>query len=238
MTNTFNDTSANEQGLVQHLRFITGLDSLGINDIVRLFNFALDDYGYLALTSSGRWKFDDSTHRNSDGERTLPIASATLNAEETSIPLSSNFMSIEKVTLDGNILIPIDNRDYQSRTPSQVFGSNGTPTHFDYDAHNLFFYPNGSGGTVKILYSRLSPYFEVTDEAVEVGIPRHHHLYLVLHAARQLGFKTIDSNRTDIKEELQKWEGVNGFGGKIRDWYFRRDQTTGRKMRAKIHVPK
>lgn len=237
MTNTFNDTSANEQGLVQHLKFLSGLDSLGINDIVRLFNFALDDYSYLALTSSGRWKFDDSTHRNSDGDRTLPIATATLNSGEASIPLSTNFMSIEKVMLNGNILKPIDQRDYQTNTPSQIFGT-GLATHFDYDAHNLFFYPNGDGGTVKILYSRLSPYFEVTDEDVEVGIPRLHHLYLIYHALNQLGFRTIDANKTDVKVELQKWEGTNGFGGKIRDFYYRRDQTTGRKMRAKIHVPK
>lgn len=238
MTNTFNDTSANEQGLVQHFKFLTGFDDLGINDVVRLFNFALDDYNYLALTSSGRWKFDDSTHRNSDGERTLPIATATLNAGEESIPLSTNFMAIEKVMFNGNILKPIDQRDYQSRTPAQVFGTSGDPTHFDYDAHNLFFYPNGNGGTVKILYSRLSPYFEVTDEDVEVGIPRLHHLYLILHSANQLGLRTIDSNRTDVKEELKKWEGADGFGGKIRDYYYRRDQTTGRRMRAKIHVPK
>lgn len=226
MSITLQDTT-DQQGLIEHLKFITGQDSLHKNDAVRLINFAIDDYSYLALTSSGRWKFDDST--NTD----LPIATATLNAGETSIPLETDFLTIEQVQLDGNILVPIDNNEYRTITPTELYGTGGTPGYYDYDSHSLFFYPiPGSAHTVTVLYSRASPYFDVDDTTAAIGIPRIHHEYLALHAAHRLSLRTNDTNRNELRNELVAFEE------RIRDFYSKRDKTSGRKLRAKINVPK
>lgn len=211
------------------MKFKSGQDSLRFEDFVRLCNFSLDDYGYLALTSSGRWKFDDTTHVDGDGDPTLPIGEATLLASEASIPLETDFLMIEKVLLDGKILIPIDQRDYQSISPLELYGSSGTPGRYDYDAHNLFFYPpnDGSSRAVQIYYSRSSPYFAVEETNATIGIPRGHHKYLSLNIRSQLNERTVDANETAIERKLLIEEA------RIRDFYSKRDQTTGRSLKPK-----
>lgn len=232
MANTFNDTST-QQGLVQHLRFLSGQDALSIEDATRLINFALDDYSYIALTSSGRWKFDDSTHENADGDATYPIATATVSAGETSIPLETDFLSVEEVRFNDEILAPVDRRDYHGTKLTTLYGTSGTPRAYDYDSNALFLYPPPStSGTVKLLYSRASPYFSTSDTTATVGIPRIHHEYLVLHALHRLSLRTNDSNRVEVRNELQAMEE------KVRDFYSKRDQNTSRKLKAIINVPK
>jgi hypothetical protein len=217
------------QGLYQDVKFKSGQDSLLFEHFVRMCNFALDDYGYLALTSSGRWKFDDFTHEDSDGDRTLPIATATLTSAEASIPLETDFLMIEKVLVDGKILLPVDQRDFRDISPAELYGSAGTPGRFDYDAHNLFFYPpnDGTSRTVKIHYSRSSPYFDVEETNATIGIPRGHHKYLSLNIRSQLNERTADANETSIERKLLIEET------RIRDFFSKRDQTTGRSLKPK-----
>lgn len=236
MTVVFSD-SLNEQGLVEHLKFITGQDSLHINHATRVLNFAIDDYSHIALTSSGRWKFDDVTNT------TNPRATATLNANEESISLEYEFLTLNQVQIeiDGKyqVLTPIDPRDNKENVLGTVYETSGKPRYYDYDAHNLYFYPKSdTTRTVKVLFSRAANYFNVTDTDAEVGIPRIHHEYLPLKAARKLGFRINDATKGDIEQELIQWEGVDGQGGKIRDFYSKQDQDTPRKLKAKIKVPK
>jgi hypothetical protein len=236
MTVVFSDTST-LQGLVEHLKFISGQDSLHINDATRLLNFAIDDYSHIALTSSGKWKFDDFT--NTDN----PVATATLNAEEEHIPLETEFLMLNQVQIliDGKyqVLTPIDPRDNKENVLGTVYETSGKPIYYDYDAHNLYLYPKSdTTRTVKVLFSRAANYFDVTDTTAEIGIPRIHHEYLALKAAQKLGFRINDSTKTDIERELSRWEGVDGQGGKIRDFYSKRDQDTPRRLKAKINVPK
>lgn len=236
MTLVFSDQST-KQGLVEHLKFITGQDSLSANDATRLLNMALDDYSYIALTSSGRWKFDDLTHVNEDGDETFPIATATLNADEESVPLETDLLMINQVQIqiDGKwqVLEPVDTRDSKHEVLSTTYSVNGKPIKYDYDAHSLFFYPKSdTARSVRVLYSRPSPYFSVTDTGAPIGIPRIHHEYLVLHAANRLNLRTNDSNSVKIKQELLEFEQ------KIRDFYSKRDQDTPRRLKAKINVPR
>jgi hypothetical protein len=67
----------------------------------------------------------------------------------------------------------------------------------------------------------------------EIGIPRIHHQYLALHCARQLGFRTIDGNRTDVANELTKWEGVGSVKGKIAVHYNSRDEDRAKRIKPK-----
>lgn len=242
MAFTYNDTTSTSlQGLVQHLKFISGQDSLSDYDAARLFNFAKDSYSYIALTSSGRWKFDDTTHEDSDSDKTYSIATATLNSGENSLPLATNFLMINQVQIEDStgsfkVLHPIDVRDDKNNVLRTTYSAQGEPEYYDKDAHAIFFYPaSSSSRTVKIMYSRAAKHFSVTDTTVDIGIPSIHNEYLVLHAARNLTFRTNDKAYAKIEKELQKWEGVDGVsGGKIRDYYSKRDQDTPRRMKGKI----
>lgn len=236
MAVVFSDTST-LQGLVQHLRFTSGQDSLDIEDATRLLNFALDDYAYLALTSSGRWKFDDLTHVNGSGDETFPTATATLSADEESVPLESSFLMVNQVEVtDDNgkykILDPTDIRDHTEETLSVKYETNGEPKLYDYDAHSIFFYPRSdTSRTVRIFYSRASPYFDTTDTTATVGIPRIHHHYLALNAADKLADRLNDNNAPRLHNKVLEEEN------KIRDFFSKRDQDTPRKLTAIINVP-
>jgi len=231
MTVVFSDTST-LQGLVQHLKFISGQDSLAIEDATRLLNFAMDEYSYIALTASKRWKFDDQT--NTD----FPIATATLNANEASIPLETTFLIVDEVQItDANgkyvKLTPIEepNMD-REEVLATTYETDGQPIYYDYDSHSLFFYPQASAErTVKVIYRRATEYFDTTDTTATVGIPRIHHEYLPLKASYSLTLRTNDPNSERIKRELVEWEGREDSGGKIRNFYSKRDNnSTGRLM--------
>jgi hypothetical protein len=236
MTLVFSDSST-KQGLVEHLKFVSGQDSLNINDATRLLNFALDDYSSIAMASSGKWKFDDTTNT------TNPIATATLNAGEEHIPLDIEFLMVDQVQIliDGKyeVLEPIDPRDDKENVLASVYDTAGKPRYYDYDAHNLYFYPKSdTTRTVKVRFSRAANHFDVTDTNASIGIPSIHYEYLSLKAAQKLGFRINDDAMAMIERELIKWEGVDGQGGKIRDFYSKRDQDTPRRLKAKINVPR
>lgn len=235
---TFNDTST-LQGLVQHLKFISGQDSLAIEDATRLLNFAMDSYSYIALTASKRWKFDDET--NTD----FPIATATLNSNEESIPLETSFLIVDEVQVTGDDgkyikLIPIDEADMdREQVLSVTYVTDGTPKYYDYDSHSLFFYPQSNATrTVKVLHRRATEYFDTSDTTATVGIPRIHHEYLPLKAAYSLSLRTNDPNLPNLRNEVQTWEGQEDSGGKIRNFYSKRDNNTTGRLKAHVENTK
>lgn len=221
------------QGLYEDVKFKSGLDALAFEHFVRLANFALDDYAHIRLTASGRVDFDDSTHVNNEGDRTLSIATATLQAGETSIPLDADMLTFEEVRFNGAFLTPIDRRDFYGSTLTSIYGTSGTPRAYDYRSHSLFLYPPPStGGTVTILYGRASPYFTTTDTDAPIGIPRIHHKYLSLNIRSQLNEAAPLTNAADIERKLLIEEE------EIRDFASKQDQSSPRRLKAKINVPK
>jgi len=238
MSVTFNDTST-LQGLVQHLKFISGQDSLAIEDSTRLLNFAMDNYSYIALTASKRWKFDDET--NTD----FPIATATLNSGEESIPLETSFLIVDEVQITGNDgnyvkLTPIEEANMdEAQVLAVKYSTDGMPQYYDYDSHSLFLYPQSNATrTVKVLHRRATNYFDTTDTTATVGIPRIHHEYLPLKAAYSLSLRTNDPNLPNIRNELMLWEGNEDSGGKIRNFYSKRDNNSTGRLKANVESNK
>jgi hypothetical protein len=228
---TFNDTN-NLQGLYQHTKFITGQDSLKLEDFTRLANFAADRYSYLALTSSGRWNFDDTRHVNGDDDSTYPIASATLNSGETAIPLATNFLTINQVTVTEAgkkyILKPIDTRDNKDEVLREVYNTEGIPRYYDYNAHSMFIYPaSNSSRTIEVAYGRAMKHFDITDTTVTPGIPSIHFEYITLYAIEQVAMKTRDEVYSQARDGRMRMEN------EIKDWYSRRDQDTPMRIRPK-----
>lgn len=219
MTLVLSDTSTN-QGLIEAIKFDTGQDSLTNEEVIRCINLAIDDYSFLALTSSRRWNIDD--YNNTD----FPIASATVNSSETSVPLETEVLNLEEVTWNGVILRPIDRSEFKDQTPTEVYGSSGTPVAYDYDSHNLFLYPvPNATGTVQIHYSRPENYFATTDTNAAIGLPRIHHKYIIANASEQIAFAKNDP--TYQKFLLRK----NTEETKIKEFFGLRDQDTPKRLR-------
>jgi hypothetical protein len=227
MTTTFSDTT-DLQGIFQHTKFISGQDSLNIKDFTRLANYALDDYSYLAITSSGQWKFDDSTYT------THPSATRTVNSGQADYDLDTTFLTVDSVQLlvDGKYktLEPIDRKN-RTQPLTATYATNGQPEAFDFDGESIFLYPTPSQGyTMKVFFSRAVQYFDVTDTTATIGIPRIHHEYIALHASHRLTLRTNDPNRVQIRDELMQFEK------KIRDFYSKRDMTQPRRLKGNINV--
>jgi len=231
-------TSNTAKDLFDHLKFITGQDNLSITNANRLFKYAVDDYSFYAMISDGVHKFDDLSHVNALSQPTYPVASSTVTATTPRIPLDATFLMLDRVsvTVDGveKPLEAIDRRDHKTTSLESVYGSSGVPRVYDYDAHGITVYPTPNGSyPVTAYYSRAAKYIDVADDLVDIGIPRIHHFYLIVHCARQLGFRTIDSNRVDIANELGKWEGVGTSKGKIAVFYNARDEDRVKRIRNK-----
>lgn len=235
-------TSNTAKDLYDHVKRVTGQDNLTTTDANGYFKYAVDDYSYYAMITDGVHKFDDITHTNASGNKTYPIATSTVSGSSPKIPLDATFLQLDRVTItkDGKEipLEAIDRRDHKDTSLLQVYGESGTPIAYDYDAHGIEVFPHpDTSYTATAYYSRAAKYIDVTDDIEEIGMPRFHHYYLILHVARQLGFRTIDGNRTDVANEIEKWEGntADGKKGKIGTYWSTKDEDRPRRLRVKTH---
>ncbi len=220
------------QGLYEDVKFKSGQDSLGFADFVRMANIATSDYARVRVTANGRWKFDDTTHVNGDGEYTSPVATATLAAGEDIIELDADFLTIEQVLAGGEIVHPISDQDYQDFTAAEVYGTGSKPRAYSYVGNTFRFYPSADTAyTITVLFTRASPEFSATDTDAVLGIPRADIKYLSLNIRDQLNERTTDPNAANITNKLAAEEA------RIRDFASKQDQDSPRRLKAKINVP-
>ena len=231
MALTFNDTTT-EQGLVQELRFLSGQDALSIEDATRLLNFALDRYTHLAVMSSGRWKWDDST--NTD----RPMATTTLTAGTATYKLDTSHLVIDEVEVyDGSKWHPVGtvdaSRDHDGAALTDVYSVDGRPAHYDAQGQYITFYPAPSGGytQARIWYSRKANHFSTTDTTSAVGIIPTHQDYLPLYAAYRLAMRTNDKNISNLRD------GVDRKEREIKEFFGMREMNTPHELVGAVNIP-
>lgn len=245
---TFNDTST-LQGLFQHTKFLTGADNLSLANFTRLANFAMDDYSSIVMSCDGKWKFDDTT------SLTTPTGYTQVVSGQNAYTLDTNFLKIERVEIKVSgvwrVVSPIDQTEYKDVSLSTAFATPGTPQNYDYDGQQIMLYPapnwSDSGlnttianNSLRVFHSRPVSYFDVDDTTTIIGIPRVHHQYIALKAAKPLMIKNTDSALIALERELVAWEGleVQGrlSGGKIREYFSNRDENTVRRIKPKLNT--
>jgi hypothetical protein len=238
------------QTAFDQLKFITGQDSLATVDGLRLLNFALDAYSSIVMECDGRWKFDAFTNT------THPIGYAALVAGQNDYALDATFLAVDGVQVKVNgvwkALTQTDRREHRDVPVDQLYNTPGTPLYYDFDGNSIFLYPapnvtdtgnlsNTANLSLRVMHTR--PVSYITAFSDTIAIPSIHLEYLALNAARQIGFRISDTARTDIRDELVKWEGeeMGGarrapkrVGGKIRSYYETRDEDRPRVIRPKI----
>jgi hypothetical protein len=232
------------QTAFDHLKFITGQDNLRSSDGMRVLNFALDAYSSIAMDSQGRWKFADKSRDSLERSYTAAVAG------QNHYPFDSSFDRIDGIQVEVNGvwkgLTPADRREHKETPPDELYSAPGTPLVYDLDGDGFSVYPapswSDSGDltdienlSIRVLVTRAAAH--ITSFSQEIGIPLLHLEYLALHGARQLGFRTVGKERTDVRDELVKWEGteINGrmSGGKIRAFYSSRDEDRPRVLKPK-----
>lgn len=215
------------QTLIEYIKDLTGQTNATDAKLVRMLNFGVDHYTYLAITSSGKWKFDSANHDD------LPRITTPVDSSDNKVSLPTPLIAIDKleVTEGGKyqVVQPIDRRDNQHESLETVYAQDGLPRFYDYDSAYIYLYPTSdTSRTLRISYSRAHPRFTTDNLTQSVGVVPVHEEYLALYAADRLMIGSNDPSRTQIRNELQVKQE------EIRDLFSKRDQDTQRRLKANI----
>lgn len=214
------------QTLIDYVKDLTGQTNATDAKIIRALNFGADNYSRIAITSSGKWRFDSKNHGN------LPRITTTIDSSDNKVSLPTALIAIERVEVieDGKyqVVHPIDIRDRQDQSLSTIYDTNGLPKFYDYDSRHLYFYPTSdTSRTCRITYSRAHPRFSTSNLTQDVGVVPIDEEYLAFFAADRLMIGSNDPSRAQVRNELQIMEE------NIRDLFSKRDQDTARRLKGK-----
>lgn len=215
------------QTLIDYVKDLTGLDNLTDAKVVRTLNFAVDNYSNIAITSSGKWRWDSSNQTD------MPRITATIDSSDTKVSLESDTIAIQKVEILENgkyqPVHPVDIKDNKDSSLDTTYNTAGIPKYYDYDSHYLYIYPvSDSSRILRITPSRAHPRYTTDNLTQNVGVIPTHEEYIALYAADRLMIGSNDPSRTQIRNELTVKEQ------EIRDLFSKRDQDTPRQLKAKI----
>lgn len=221
------------ESIYDQFLFLSGQNSTSvpIEDAVRLFNYALNEYTYLALTSDGAWKFDDSANASAPtvtynvvaGTSSYTIATSTLMIEAVHYYNGTTWEKLQPVDRTAEGDYPLET---QHNTP-------GKPQHYDLDGNLITLYPTPSESTtngLKLFISRAADHFPDTTLSTTIGIPLVHLSYLVYHALYQLSTRTNDDNRVIYRDELMR------LTKEVKDYFSRRNDGQPRQLIGKLNV--
>jgi hypothetical protein len=221
-----------QSDLVSDLRYLTGNNehTLSPEDACSLLSRGLDHYSYLAITSDGKWQFDD-TGNTAD----VPRASLTLQAGEVAVPLEATHLTVNFVELtdpDGQKLRldTFDRRQSGYTTPKT--SDTGKPTAYNYEAGVIYFdkYTDKAGYVITVHFSRPVSPLDPQNASQTVGIPTIHREYPVLYAAHREAVRTGNENRATLRQELEMMEKD------VRHFYAVRDEDTNPRLSMRIRL--
>lgn len=197
MSIPFNDTTT-RRGLVQMYEREIGAnrdDVSGNTTLLKEFtadcNNAFDDYTRLAISASGRWKFDDSNHTDFPEIVTDLVAnqrSYTFTTDEqNNIILDIYRVYVKEAQGNYQLIEPID-PDTQNVDVTNYDGQNTTGYSYEYDkvANAILLNrvpPANVTAGLKVSINREASYFTSTDTTKKAGIYGLHHKYLYLKPA-------------------------------------------------------
>jgi hypothetical protein len=189
-------------------------------------NRAQDRFVQLAITSDGRWQYDDTN--NAD----YPEATTNIVSGQRDYPLDVTVFEVESVSIISNggttytLIHPFDTTDsgMLSRTYIENNSTNtGTPLAYDKTANSIVFncIPdyNATAG-LKIRFKRGANYFVYTDTTKVPGLPALFHDYLALNAS--LGYakdRTMVNQINTLTPQVQEQENaiIDFFSKRSRD---------------------
>jgi hypothetical protein len=214
------------QTLIDYVKDISGQDNASDAKIVRALNFGADKYSRIAITSSGKWRWDSSNQTD------MPRITTTVGSSDTKVSLPTELIAIELVEIledgDYQLVQPIDIRDNDSESLSAVYDSAGLTRYYDYDSAHLYLYPvSDSSRTLRVTYSRAHPRFSTSNLTQNVGVVPIDEEFLAFFAADRIMLGMNDPARTQVRQELQMMEAD------IRDMFSKRDQDTSRRLKGK-----
>lgn len=210
---------------------VTG-NTAKLQEFTSLTRLAFDFFWNIALPASGTWQLDDSNHTK------YPIITFNLIASQRDYSFtvdeqSNLILDIYRVFIltsaTATTYVEIFPTDAQSNIETTGFtdGENteGVPYHYDKTANGIFLDPIPSYAAtngLKIYLNREGSYFATTDTTKKPGVPGVLHAYWFLKPAAEYARRNNLANAPRLAQEILKWEGVNGSGGLIRQYFANR----------------
>lgn len=220
MSLIFNDTT-NFRGIVQLYEKEIGANRGDISgNVNRLKEFtaeannALDEYTRLAISASGRWKFDDSNHVD------FPEITTDLVANQREYTFVNDqtgnvILDIYRVYVKGDdgkfkLIKPID-ADTEDVNATNYDGDDTTGDSYEYDktANGILLNlvpPAEIIDGLKVSINRESSYFTHTDTVKKPGIYGLHHKYLYLKPALDYARRNTLTSYPRIEMEVLRIE--------------------------------
>jgi hypothetical protein len=208
------------KGIIQLLEDLTSTQSASTTSYPKLsktrdINNALAKYAQLAISSQGRWQFDDTNHTD------YPIISTNLvsGQQDYSFTVDENgnqILDIERVEIYdaagiAHLLTPMDSHDLMDTAMTEYMKNGGIPVKYDKTANGIFLYPasnyNYTNG-LKIYTSRTPSYFigDDSDDTTKPGIPDVFHEYLAMRPAYYYCLQKGLAIANNYFQELQDME--------------------------------
>lgn len=213
--------------LIESIKDLSGQTNISTAKAIRALNFGADSYSRLHILNSGKWKEDSNNHEN------LPRITTTITSADEKVSLPLELIAIQNVEVmtDGRYqpLEHIDAYDSKDASLSTVYATTGVPKRYDYDADNLYLYPQtDSSITLRVTYSRAHPRFSVDELTQSTGVVPIDDEYLVMYAVKYVMTGSNDPSIVGIKQDLQ------GMRNDVVVMYQNRNQNSVRRIKPKI----
>lgn len=202
----------------------TNSSSFPVADIVLSANNAVEHVVSLINRADQRWQFDDFNQTD------LPIATATITANQQDYALSSAFLTVDRVEVkdtsaNWTLLTPIDQqllkRD-RAAALAAYRNTTGTPLEYDVASTSVFLYPIPNytqAASLKVYFTRGPIAFVVGDTSAQPGFPSIFHELIPLWVAYDYAVANNLPTATGFMTSIQlKEKNLNDFyQGRERD---------------------
>jgi hypothetical protein len=177
-------------------------------------NNALDEYTRLAISASGRWKFDDSNHTDFPEITTDLVAGQReytfVNDEEGNVILDIYRVYVKDSEGKFKLIKPID-ADTETVDKSNYDGQDTEGDTYEYDktANGILLNLVPQDGVIeglKVSINREASYFEHSDTIRRPGIYGLHHKYLYLKPALDYARRNTLTSYPRIEMEVLRIE--------------------------------
>jgi hypothetical protein len=177
-------------------------------------NNALDEYTRLAISASGRWKFDDSNHTDFPEITTDLVAGQReytfVNDEEGNVILDIYRVYVKDSEGKFKLIKPID-ADTETVDKSNYDGQDIEGDTYEYDktANGILLNLVPQDGVIeglKVSINREASYFEHSDTIRRPGIYGLHHKYLYLKPALDYARRNTLTSYPRIEMEVLRIE--------------------------------
>ena len=199
--------------IINKAYFITSTNSVSFPaaDMLIAINNAYERVVSLIMQTDGRWEWDD------DNQTDLPIAVATLTANQQDYSLAVTHLSLTRAEVKDTAglwrqLFPISQSDFTGIALAEFMKTSGQPIYYDNIGSSVFIYPAPDytqASSIKLTFQRPPALYTSAEVTTGTKVPGFNSLYhdlIPLIVAHDYAIAKGSANINQIAAEIQKRE--------------------------------